>query len=148
MPCAVSVGTIVPMVPTKTCRSTTSIRNEEWLSVMRAGTSKKSTKSTKELEPPKVYPVAGFVTYNWPKSALGNVIYGAKQDELTLTKRDRDKLNLAQRIGNRRGFLVVLACPRCGTVVQTYRAHDLDDGLAAKCPSFDCKKVWLRADED
>ena len=113
---------------------------------MLAGTSKVSTKSTRKKSRSKVYPVAGFVTYNWQRSALGSVVYGVEKDKIYLTAEDKQKLNTAQLIGNRRGFVVALACPRCGSVVQTFRGNDLPDGYAAKCSSVDCKKVWLDAD--
>ena len=113
---------------------------------MPAGTSKGSTSSTRKRGRSKVYPVAGFVTFNWQRSALGNAIFGVKRDTLYLTPEDKAKLNSAQLIGNRRGFVVAMVCPRCGSVVQTFRGNDLPDGYAAKCPSVDCPKVWLDDD--
>ena len=110
---------------------------------MRVGTSKGSTKSTRTPSRPKVYPDAGFVTFNWRPSAIGNVVKHFKEKTVHLTSYDRDKLNLAQLIGNRRGFIVALVCPRDGNVVQTSRAHDLPDGVLAKCPLPDCGKEWV-----
>ena len=114
---------------------------------MPAGTSKVSTKSTKTNTRAKVYPVAGFVTFNWRGNAIGNEVRQYEAETVRLTRRDRDKLNLAQLIGNRRGFIVAMVCPRDGTVVQTARAGDLPDGVLAKCPLVTCGKEWV-LDED
>ena len=115
---------------------------------MPAGTSKGSTRSTRTKIRPKVYPVAGFVTFNWQRSALpnSNAVSRSNEDRIYLTQTDTERLNKAQLIGNRRGFVVALVCPRCGSVVQTYRGNDLPDGVLAKCPMQDCAKEWLNAD--
>ena len=118
---------------------------------MPAGISMKSTAITRKREAPKVYPVAGFVSYNWPLAAIekgGYQIRDRNKKTVKMTRADKDKINLAQRIGNRRGFIVVLACPMCGTVVQTYRHADLQDDVLAKCPIPDCAKTWVLDDED
>lgn len=112
---------------------------------MPAGISKASTKNIKTPGRSKVYPVAGFVTFNWQKSALGSEVKHYPSKKIPLTQRDMDKLNLAQLIGNRRGFIVALVCPRDGTVVETYRGNDLPDGVLAKCPHPDCDKEWIDA---
>lgn len=114
---------------------------------MPAGISKASTRNTKTRIRPKVYPVAGFVNFNWQRSALGNAVAHFQKKRIHLSSRDRDKINLAQMIGNRRGFIVALVCPRDGTVVQTHRSHDLRDGVLAKCPMPECGKEWV-LDED
>lgn len=110
---------------------------------MPVGTSKVSTKSTKTQSRPKVYPVAGFVTFNWRQSAIANEVKSHDKKKVLLSRRDRDKLNLAQLIGNRRGFVVALVCPLDGTVVQTARGSDLPDGVLAKCPLETCGKEWV-----
>jgi hypothetical protein len=132
--------------PTETPHSITNIRQSGWLSVMPVGTSKVSTKSTKTSIRPKVYPVAGFVTFNWRVSAIGNAVAHFQASTVRLTRRDVEKLNLAQLIGNRRGFVVALVCPQDGTVVQTSRGSDLPDGVLAKCPLVDCGKEWVLDD--
>lgn len=113
---------------------------------MPAGTSKASTKSTKTPTRPKVYPVAGFVNFNWRRSAIGNEVAYFNEKTVPLSRRDINKVNLAQLIGNRRGFVVALVCPQDGTVVQTHRSHDLDDGVLAKCPMPECGKEWVLDD--
>lgn len=80
---------------------------------------------------------------NLQPSTRGLHIKGVKEDEIVLSRQDKDRLNQAQLMGNRRGFVVALACPRCGSIVQTHRGNDLPDGIAAKCPMKDCPKVWL-----
>jgi hypothetical protein len=110
---------------------------------MRVGTSKASTRSTRTPSRPKVYPDAGFVTFNWRQSAIANEISRYKKKTIRLTSYDREMINRAQKIGNRRGFIVALVCPRDGNVVQTSRAHDLPDGVLAKCPMPDCGKEWV-----
>jgi hypothetical protein len=112
---------------------------------MPAGTSKASTSNTRKKSRPKVYPVAGYVDFNWRRSSLGSEVKHYQSQSIPLNQRDLEKLNLAQLIGNRRGFIVALVCPRDGTVVQTYRGSDLPDGVLAKCPMKDCGKEWVDA---
>jgi hypothetical protein len=112
---------------------------------MPVGTSKASTRNTKRPNRSKVYPVAGFVKFNWQQSAIGTAIAHFQSKRITLSQRDKDRLNLAQKIGNRRGFVVALVCPHDGSVVETFRGNDLPDGVAAKCPMVDCGKEWVDA---
>lgn len=112
---------------------------------MPAGISKASTSNTRKKSLPKVYPVAGYVDFNWRSSAIGSAVKHFQRKKIPLTQTDMDKLNLAQLIGNRRGFIVALVCPRDGTVVETYRGNDLPDGVLAKCPHPDCGKEWIDA---
>jgi len=142
----VSVNGIGPMAPIRTYHSTIKLESDGLDSAMPAGTSKVSTRSTRKRPRSKVYPVAGFVTFNWQRSAIGNEIHGVSQDKIELTARDKDKLELAQLICNRRGFVMALICPKCGSVVQTSRGSDLPDGCAAKCPMPDCTKEWWNED--
>jgi hypothetical protein len=112
---------------------------------MPAGTSKVSTRSTRKQLRPKVYPVAGFVTFNWQRSAIdGRTIRDAEKKKIRLSQRDKEKLNLAQLIGNRRGFVVALVCPSDGSIVETHTGHDLPDGVLARCPMIGCGKTWLQ----
>jgi hypothetical protein len=113
---------------------------------MLAGTLKASTKSTRTRKRSKVFPVAGYVNFNWRSSALGNEVFQYQSKTISLSSRDRDKLNLMQLMGNRRGFIVALVCPRDGTVVETWRGSDLPDGVLARCPMPDCGKEWLDAE--
>lgn len=110
---------------------------------MPAGTSKGSTKSTRKPSRSKVYPVAGYVNFNWRVSAMGSEVKHLQKQKIPLSLRDREKLNLMQLMGNRRGFIVALVCPRDGSVVETYRGNDLPDGVLARCPYKDCGKEWV-----
>jgi hypothetical protein len=76
---------------------------------------------------------------------MGSEVKGHLSKRIALTQNDMDKLNLAQLIGNRRGFIVALVCPLDGTVVETYRGNDLPDGLLARCPHPGCGKEWIDA---
>ena len=98
------------------------------------------------LKRPAVYPISGWAALNLQLSTRGLHIRGVKKDKIVLTQQDKDYLNQAQLMGNRRGFVVALVCPRCGSIVQTHRGNDLPDGIVAKCSSVDCPKVWLDGD--
>lgn len=95
------------------------------------------------LKRPAVYPVSGWVALNLRQSTRGLHIKGVEKDEITLSQQDKERINQAQLMGNRRGFVMALICPRCGGVVQTYRGSDLPDGVLAQCVSPGCPKVWL-----
>lgn len=95
------------------------------------------------LKRPALYPIGGWTQLNLQLSTRSLHVKGVKKDELVLTQQDKERLNQAQLMGNRRGFVVALVCPRCGGVVQTNRGNDLPDGILAKCSTPDCPKVWL-----
>jgi|SRR5580765_5651022 len=114
---------------------------------MPVGTSKVSTKSTKPKSRLKVYPVAGYVNFNWRRSSLGSAVGHFHEKSIPLTQRDQDKLVMAQLIANRRGFVVALVCPHDGSVVETYRGNDLPDGVLARCPMMGCGKEWIQDEE-
>jgi hypothetical protein len=94
----------------------------------------------------KVYPVAGYVDFNWRRSSLGSAVGHFQEKSIPLTQADQEKLVTAQLIANRRGFVVALVCPHDGSVVETFRGSDLPDGVLARCPMQDCGKEWINAD--
>lgn len=102
-----------------------------------------ATKSV--LKKAAVYPVGGWAQLNLQQSTRGIHIKGVNEDEIVLTQQDKDRLNQAQMMGSRRGFVVALVCPRCGSIVQTSRGNDLPDGVMAKCSKPECPKVWIDA---
>lgn len=99
----------------------------------------------KKKKRPAAYPTSGFVGFNYVNSSLGNVVHGFKEDTMYLSRYDIEKLDAAQLMVNRRGFMMAVVCPRDGSVVLTHRGNDLPDGMYAKCSMPDCPKVWLDA---
>lgn len=91
-----------------------------------------------------IVPTSGWIESNAhvkPAQMDTYGIRGASRHLLHLSEAKVSRLNQYQKSANAAGFLVALACPVDGEIVQTRRMTDLPAGTLAQCPK--CGKRWV-----